>query len=171
MSRTAKPRSRAELGKANRDKGIRTERDVARFLRVHGWPDAERKSDPGWRTSDRVSADVGDVQGTPGLTWQVKARESLSSRDIAKVLAEAGEQAVAAGTDYAIVVQKRERKGNPGTWWAWLTASDLHTLIESRRNQDPLTAVLLTCTIPVRLELADLVVLLHYAGYGEADDG
>lgn len=168
MSKATTPRSRVEIGRANREKGIRAERHVAGYLRACGWPDAERKSDPGWRSSDRASPDVGDVRGTPGLVWQVKTSSDLSSRDIAAVLAEATDQAVAAGADYPIVVQRRSGKGHPSAWWAWLTAGDLHGLIETTRNQD-LPAPDQVMTAPVRLELGNLVPLLHRAGYGQGD--
>ncbi|WP_052371959.1 hypothetical protein [Amycolatopsis taiwanensis] len=169
MSRGTTARTRAEIGRANREKGIRAERDVGRYLRVHGWPDAERKSDNGWRSSDRVSADLGDIRGTPGLVWQVKARGSLSTLDITGILAETTEQAVAAGADYGVVVQRRDGKSDPGVWWAWLPAADLAALIETVRNPDVAHVSDPTLAMPVRLELANLVTLLHQAGYGEAE--
>ncbi|WP_134663955.1 hypothetical protein [Amycolatopsis sp. CFH S0078] len=169
MSREPKARTRAEIGRANRDKGIRAERDVGRYLRVHGWPDAERKSDNGWKASDRESADLGDIRGTPGLVFQVKARGSLSTREITGILAETTEQAMAAGADYGVVVQRRDGKSDPGVWWAWLPAADVGGLIEAARNPDALYVADPKLGMPVRLELADLVTLLHRAGYGEAD--
>ncbi|MBB5154987.1 hypothetical protein [Saccharopolyspora phatthalungensis] len=168
MSRRIKARTRAEIGRANRDKGIRAERDVGRYLRVHGWPEAERKSDNGWRSSDRESADLGDIRGTPRLVWQVKARSDLSTLDITRILAQATEQAVAAGADYGMVVQRRDGKSDPGTWWVWLPVGDLASLVAAGHENWP--AVLdRALQAPARLELADLVPLLHAAGYGEAE--
>ncbi|SFO83269.1 hypothetical protein SAMN05421810_101107 [Amycolatopsis arida] len=134
---------------------------------MHGWPAAERKPDNGWRSVDRTSADLGDIRGTPGLVWQVKARNPLSSREIATVLDETAQQAVAAGADYGILVQRRERRADPGTWWAWLPAGDLAALIEAARDPEVLRVSGPELSVPVRMELADLVPLLRAAGYGE----
>lgn len=87
--------------------------------------------------------------------------------DILTVLAETTKQAVAAGADYGILVQRRDGKSDPGSWWAWLTVGDLAWLIETSRNPDVLLPADQLWDKPARMELADLLPLLHRAGYGE----
>lgn len=171
MTRAAtKPRSRADIGRANRDKGHRAERDLGRYLRVHGWPKAERKSDTGWTASDRESPDLGDIRGTHPLVWQVRIRDRApSSRDILDMLHATGNQAVAAGADHGILVLRREGHGNPGQWWAYVTVGDLASLI-AEADGKPLPVPQQAHQRPVRLELDDLLPLLHAAGYGEPDE-
>jgi hypothetical protein len=93
-------RTRSEIGRANRARGIATERDVARYLRVTGWPDAERKPDTGWSTVDRTSPDAGDIRNTPGLCWQVKSTPELTGEKLTQAMRQAADQAVVAGADY-----------------------------------------------------------------------
>lgn len=156
---------RAQIGATNRNKGAQAERDVARYLRGHGWPAAERKIDPGWRSRDRASADLGDIRCTPGLTWQVRYLRDMTDRVVEYSLTEAEEQATAAGTDYAILVQRRPGKADPGHWWAWVRVLDLAVLtfgpqITVRRREHH---------HPVRLQLAHLVDLLRINGYGTSE--
>lgn len=158
-------RSRSEIGRANNRKGKNYERHAARYLRGHGWPYAERKPDPGWRSADRTSPDLGDIRGTDRLVWQVKARTDLSSLDIIRILAETAEQAIAAGADYGVLIQRRAGKADPGRWWAWLPVGDLAALVAAGQHGWP--AVLdPQLQVPARVELGDLVPLLHAAGYG-----
>ncbi|MGW5741555.1 hypothetical protein [Amycolatopsis sp. NPDC003861] len=74
---------------------------------------------------------------------------------------------MSAGADFGIVVQRRDGKSDPGAWWAWLPAGDLAALIEFARDPDAVHAPDARHAVPVRLELADLVPLLHAAGYVE----
>ncbi|MER7009935.1 hypothetical protein ABT324_00705 [Saccharopolyspora sp. NPDC000359] len=163
---TTTTRSRSEIGRANNRKGKNTERRVvAGYLRESGWPDAERKPDPGWRSTDRACPDLGDIRGTDRLVWQVKDRTDLSGLDIVRILAETAEQAIAAGADYGIVIQRCAGKADPGRWWAWLPVGDLAALVAAGQHDWP--AVLdPQLQVPARVELADLVPLLHAAGYG-----
>jgi hypothetical protein len=162
---------RSALGRRNRNKGAKAERDLARYLRVHGWPDAERKPDNGWRTYNRESPDAGDIKGTPRLVWQVKARPEMSTKDITTTLAETADQAVVAAADYGLLIQRRTGHAHPGAWWAWLTLAELTALIESTRRPDVATTVDPRLSAPVRLELATVIRLLHQAGYGHVDTG
>jgi hypothetical protein len=156
-------RSRAEIGRANRTRGIATERDVARYLRVNGWPDAERKPDTGWSTRDRTSPDAGDIRNTPGLAWQVKSAPELTGEKLTTAMRQAADQAVAAGADYGIVMHRRAGKASPALWWAYLPLGDLSALLTGQGRplvDDPIWDA------PVRLLLGNLVQLLHRAGYG-----
>ncbi|HWD79273.1 MAG TPA: hypothetical protein VG497_10325, partial [Kribbella sp.] len=65
-------RTRSEIGRSNRNRGAVAERAVVAWLRDNGFPHAERAVRTGYRTADRVSADHGDITGTPLLAWQVK---------------------------------------------------------------------------------------------------
>lgn len=156
-------RTRSEIGRANRARGIATERDLARYLRVTGWPDAERKPDTGWSTRDRTSPDAGDIRNTPGLCWQVKSTPELTGERLSTAMRQAADQAVVAGADYGIVVHRRTGKSSPGLWWAYLPLGDLAALVSGQAR--PLVADPVW-DAPVRLVLGDVVELLHRAGYG-----
>jgi hypothetical protein len=156
-------RTRAEIGRANRARGIATERDLARYLRCNGWPDAERKPDPGWSTVDRSSLDTGDIRNTPGLCWQAKSAPELTGEKLATAMRQTTDQAVAAGADYGIVVHRRAGKASPGQWWAYLPLGDLAALLT---GQDGLLIADPVREAPVRLALTHLVQLLRRAGYG-----
>ncbi|MFK0249254.1 hypothetical protein ACIQUM_31535 [Amycolatopsis azurea] len=83
------------------------------------------------------------------------------------ILGQTTGQAVAAGADYGVLVQRRDGKSDPGDWWVWLPAGDLAALIETSRDPEIVRVADPRHTMPVRLELADLLPLLHAAGYGE----
>lgn len=157
----------SKRGKANRDKGIKAERDMARYLRANGWPEAERKSDNGWRSSDRESADHGDIKNTPRLVWQSKYVADMSDLQIERAWRDAQTQAVAAGADFGILVERRPGKTDPGLWWAWVSVWDLHNLVSGPNWPGPPQH---RFDVPVRLQARHLVALLHGAGYGAGGD-
>lgn len=159
-------RTAAEIGKASRDKGAQAERDLARFLRAW-WPDAERAVVTGWKTARRAFEDRGDIRGTPGLVWQVKAVADMSDATIEGALIDTEAQAVASGADYGVLVQRRLGKSDPGRWWAWLPIGDLGQLA-TRDLGSPLRRGALI--IPVRLQVQHLIPLLLRAGYGHLED-
>ncbi|WP_103339896.1 hypothetical protein [Amycolatopsis sp. CA-126428] len=159
--------TRADIGRASNRRGKTAEQAVARWLREHGWPDAQRTVRTGWRVGDRQSRDRGDIDGTPRIAWQVKTSSSdFTDNQVGKVLAAAADQAVASGADYGIAVERRAGKSDPGHWLAWLTAGDLHAIIETARDPDVLAVAEPRLEVPVRLLLCDLAPLLHAAGYG-----
>lgn len=147
----------SDIGRAARAKGIKAERDLANYLRTW-WPDAERTVATGWRSSDRESADLGDIRGTPGLVWQLKYLADMTDKDIVDTLADAEKQREAVGADYGIVVQRRHRKADPGRWWAWLASPTYVGIYTGTPVAGP--------AYPVRLQLHDLVTSLIYGGYG-----
>ncbi|BBG01580.1 hypothetical protein [Pseudonocardia autotrophica] len=57
----------AQRGTANRRKGHTAERDVAKYLRAVGYPNAERAVVTGFAaaTGGRLKADPGDIAGVP----------------------------------------------------------------------------------------------------------
>jgi len=146
-------------GAAARNKGARAEKDLARYLRTW-WPLAERKWDNGWRSSDRVSADHGDIRGTSPIVWQVKHCKDFR---LDEFMRQTAEQTVAAGADFGVLVQRRDGTSDPGRWWAWLTVADV--LLMGGLDLVPRDVDPATLTAPVRIELRHVVALLIAAGY------
>lgn len=144
---------------AERAKGVRAEQDLARYLRSW-WPSAERKADNGWRSGARESADHGDIRGTGPIVWQVKHRKDFR---LDSFMSQTAEQATAAGADYGVLVQRRDRVGDPGQWWAWLTVVDV--LLMGGVALVPVAAGAAALRAPVRTELRHVVALLIAAGY------
>jgi hypothetical protein len=152
---------RALIGAAANRKGKAAEQAVARYLREHGWPDAARTVRTGWANERGSRADVGDIDGTSRLVWQVKTGASdMSGASVPRSLAETVNQAIAAGADYGLLVVRRSGKSDPGQWWVWLGARDFRDLLRG----DVFPAGTLV-DFPIRAQLGDLVGLLKTAGY------
>lgn len=146
----------------SKDIGTRAETAVVRYLRGAGWPHAERRALTGAR-------DLGDVTGTPGIVWEVKARKALiSDREIAEWMDETETERVNAGATVGVLVVRRAGvgEGNAGRWWAYLTAGAV-TGLASEGGFVPYGQL----GFPVRMLLRDAVTLLHLAGYGTPDGG
>lgn len=154
------PTTAAERGKANRRKGHDAERDLAIYLRPW-WPEAARKSDNGWRRGEVMSADHGDIKGTPGICWQVKHVENLN---VMLAMADTADQATASAADFGILVERRDGKADPGRWWAWLTLADVGRLIAVDHVAMHLVGESVYVA-PVRLEVRHVVTLLGHLGY------
>jgi hypothetical protein len=172
-------RSAAEIGKANLEKSKIAERAVVSYLRAHGWPGAERTVRTGYRVAGRASRDQGDVDGAPGLAWQVKTTTANAEPMVRKWLAETEDQRAAAGADLGLLVVKRIGATDPGRWWSYLRLDALAQLLARITGPlppagpvarlaplGPATVRLGPCANPVRLELAVVVDLLRHAGYG-----
>ncbi|WP_086669100.1 hypothetical protein [Lentzea kentuckyensis] len=154
---------RVARGRAARRKGHQAERDLAAYLR-RWWPDAERKPDNGWRSGDRVSADVGDIRGVPGVVWQCKNVDRLN---INKAMEETATQAVVAEADYGVLVERRPGRADPAEWWAWVTVSDIGRLLWFPGDLATWGVPGDTLKAPVRVELRHLVALLVADGYAD----
>ena len=91
-----------------------------KFLEEHGFPFAERRALHG-------STDLGDITGTPGLVWEVKAGEAaMTASDnqiIAWLVETEKERCNAKKAEFGTLVVQRRRQ-NPRNWWAITT--DLH---------------------------------------------
>ena len=140
---------------SNRDKGNKTERDVASYLRAAGIPTAERRVVTGWHRTDRSDPDLGDIKGVPGICIQVKnldktARGNLSGKALADVAAELKMQRAASGAALGLLIEKRPNNADVGTWWAHLAANDFVALID---GQEPWTGPHAECAFYVRTEL------------------
>lgn len=151
---------RVARGRAARRKGHDAERDLAGWLR-RWWPYAERKSDNGWRSNARESVDHGDIRGTGLIVWQVKHCKNFR---LGEYMRQTADQATAAGADYGVLVERRDRVADPGLWWAWLTVSDVAALLGGL-DVVPRDVDRETLTAPVRIELRHVVALLVGAGY------
>lgn len=90
--------------------GTAAETAVARYLQDHGFGGAERRSLAG-------AIDKGDVTGTPGLAWEVKAGRTLC---LSQWLRETEKERVNAKADFGILVIKPSGFGvtRVGKWWA-----------------------------------------------------
>jgi hypothetical protein len=146
----------------NRPKAIGTaaETAVVRYLQANGFPNAERRA-------LRGTADAGDIAGTPALCWSVKGgaqAEQASDLDIARWMVELATQCGHARADLGLLVTKRRGHGphSAGAWWAHLTAGALALLTDPHAAIQPAAP-----RVNVRLRLADAVVLLRWAGYGD----
>lgn len=91
-------------------KGTRAETMLVRYLRDRGFPYAERRALTGAR-------DLGDITGTPGVVWEVKAGTRLL---IPEWLRQTEVERNNAKADMGVLVVKPKGLGdaNVGQWWA-----------------------------------------------------
>lgn len=142
----------------SKDIGTRAETAVVRYLQAYGWPHAERRALAG-------AHDLGDVTGTPGIVWEVKARKALiSDRDVDGWMDETETERRNAGAAWGVLVVRRSGvgEGHAGRWWAYLPAGDVAELVTELGTFVPHGRL----KFPVRMLLSDAVSLLHGAGYG-----
>lgn len=147
-------------GTANRRRGHQAERDVARWLRVHGHPHAERAVRTGFRAADRASADPGDIDGIPGVVISVK---DCAAEQLAKWLDELDAMVIGARATHGLLVHKRRGHADPGRWWCWLRVDDVVRLATEYEGG----ARYAVGGHPVRMELGHVVALLAVAGWGD----
>lgn len=138
----------------SKDIGTRFETAVVRWLRLNGWPHAERRALAG-------AGDLGDITGTPGLAWECKAgaaAHDASDAVLEKWMRETETERVNAAADIGILVVARRRVGDRpervGRHWALLRGFDVFGLPTGPGN-------------PVRVHLATAVKLLRASGYGD----
>jgi hypothetical protein len=152
-------KTRSQLGAMSRNKGAKAERDLVAYLRMVGFGGAERAVRTGYRTSERVSADPGDITGTPGIVWSVK---DCAVDEHVKWLAELDAMS-GSDDDIRLLVQKRRGHAIPDRWWCWLRMATLQHLLDYGRNGIQSYDL----EAPVRVELGHIVELLQHAGYGD----
>lgn len=139
-----------------KDIGTAAETAVVRYLQANGWPSAERRA-------LRGGSDAGDITGTPGVCWEVKARgRTVSDAQIADWLAETETERRNAGADVGVLVVRRAY-ARPDYWWAVLPLSAVALL---RVGIQPPENRAVVADAPARLLLADAATLLRAAGYG-----
>jgi hypothetical protein len=157
-------RTPAQIGKANSEKGKWAERQVANYLRTAGFPGAERTVRTGYLTKHRGMPDYGDIDGTPGISWQVKNVEPARWSRVPIWLAQTEMQRGASRADIGLLVVRRPGRADPARWWVWLMARALVDL--GSGGQDSTFSERPDLAVPVCLELADLAPILRQAGYG-----
>lgn len=127
-----------------RDVGTRAETAVVRWLKVNGFPDAERRA-------LRGQYDAGDVTGIGPLCIQIKAGDAAqdpSDATVRKWLEETDVQRCNAGAALGVLVLRRRGHADPGRWWAWVYGDRLAVILT---DDVPLRG-----DYPVRLLLSDL---------------
>jgi hypothetical protein len=156
-------------GAKDRNRGAETERLLVKGLRGLGFPHADRTIRTGHGTA---RADLGDVDGTPGLVWQVKSMRPASRAEAAVPgwLAETEAQREAAGASLGILVVRREQHLAP-RWWAFVPVVDLYGLAHGfTSNGGPLAfeGVDRDTLVrwPARFELEHLTRLVRGYGFG-----
>lgn len=95
---------------AAKAKGTAAETAVVQYLRTRWWPGAERRALAG-------AKDLGDVTGTPGVVWEVKAGGRLA---IPEWLRETVVERDNAGVPLGLLVVKPKGVGvtKVHEWWA-----------------------------------------------------
>lgn len=158
---TTAAKTPSQRGRSNRNKGNQAERDLCKWLRANGFPGAERAVRTGFRVADRASADPGDITGTPGIVWSVK--DAIVERHPEwRAELDAMLQAVAPDTR-GLIVHKRRGHADPGSWWCWIPIYDLATLLPGAHG--------FIGPHWFRATVAEVVDLLHGAGYGDPPTG
>lgn len=148
-------------GAKDRDRGADTERLLVRGLRELGFPHADRTIRTGHGSA---RADLGDVDGTPGVVWQAKSMRPITRAEacVPGWMAETEQQRRAARADVGVLVVRRDLF-HPPDWWTFLDAAVLAGLVDvgaTPGRPEPLG-------IPARVTLRDACMLLRAAGYGE----
>lgn len=100
-------------------KGKRFERSLVDALKLFGFDDARRTVRTGFRNAKTAADDEGDIDGTPGLCFQMKAlkTELVPGVVLDRIYDEVCTQA--AGR-LPLIVNHRVGFGNPAHWWLWL---------------------------------------------------
>lgn len=103
-----------------KEKGTAAETAVVGYLREHGWPYAERRALTG-------ATDKGDVTGTPGLAWEVKAGTRIQ---MAQWVAEMLQERENAHAEHGVLVIKPRGRGvkSVDDWFAVMIESDFRSL-------------------------------------------
>lgn len=166
--------AQAQRGRANRNRGATAERDLCRWLRLNGYPDAERSVRTGYRTAARVLADQGDITGTGPILWSVKdcARECIDAWF--DELDDMSDNSQLGSAALRLLVVKRRGHADPGRWWLWQDQSQYLQLYcnwlmrEEKIFGWPPLWVPPNTACPMRMELGHVVPLFRAAGYGEA---
>lgn len=157
-------------GAKDRNRGADTERALVKGLRLLGFPHADRTIRTGHGTARH---DLGDVDGTPGLVWQVKSMRpaSRAELEVPGWMVETEQQRQAASATLGILVVRREYH-LPPRWWAFVPIVDLYGLHLgfSHDGMPPAYSGLDRDTLvrwPARFELEHLTTLLRGYGFGE----
>ena len=138
--------------------GTAAETAVTRWLRASGWPQAERRS-------LRGRDDAGDITGTPGVCWEVKAGDAAiraSDGQVTAWLEETDRERTNARADVGVLVLRRRGKASPGAWWAVLPVASIVGLTATGLIHHSVAV-----SMPARMLLVDFVGILRTSGYGD----
>lgn len=114
-----------------KQKGTAAETALVRFLQGQGFPNAERRALGGGD-----GGDLGDVTGTPCLTWEVK---NVRKYSIPAWMKESAVEKVNAKADYCPLIIKPVGVGlaSVDQWWAVLPVGELVALLRDAGYGDP----------------------------------
>lgn len=104
------------VGAAERRKGHKAERDVAAYLREHGWAAVTTRAASGFQHGDDIRTDA-------PVSIEVK---NVAKIDLAGWLRQAQENA---DGKPAVVWHKRRGVADPGDWYVTMTGNDLIELL------------------------------------------
>jgi hypothetical protein len=115
---------------ANRDKGIKAERDLVRYLIAHGAPASVRRSA---ETGTTQHQDTGDIRGLPGVCIQMKNTPSRAMVDqyLLDCMTEVEDQREAANAAIGVLIEKRNGKASPAGWWLWANLPTINAMCYS----------------------------------------
>lgn len=150
-------------------KGKRAERDLAKWWKVNGYPDAERAV----KTGTFQTHDAGDLileWGSFRLCVEVKHYAGgLSDLQVASFGAKLRTQTIQSKSNMGVLVERRDRVSDPGRWWVYLSARDFALLEIERKVSDRFIPV--SEFLPVRVQLGYLGMLLRQAGLASPGEG
>jgi hypothetical protein len=146
-----------------KNKGTAAESAVVKYMRINGYPGADRQPLRGNR-------DAGDILLCPGVVLEIKAHKTAGTGQpgaiqLAQWMAQAATERHNAGAALCPLIVKRTGTANVAAWWAYLPFQDIADLIGSTVHlESPPT------TAPICMAVGSLVALLRSAGYGDAPE-
>lgn len=153
-----------------KDIGTIGETAVVRYLVANGFPHAERRALAG-------QYDLGDIVGTPGVCWEVKAgkvAEACAGGHLREWQDQTDVERENSRSDIGVLVLKRKAVGaaNAGQWWAYIRLSAIcDQLLREAVEGGPYEDFDPTHDVWVRMQLSEATRLLRLGGYGDPIDG
>lgn len=152
-------------------KGKRAERDLAKWWKVNGYPDAERAV----KTGTTQTHDAGDLI----LEWngfricvEVKHHAGgLSDLQVASFGAKLSQQCVQSKSNMGVLVERRDQVSDVGRWWVHLDSWNLVAIMTDGDAGVPLRPVPHAAWRPVRVSVGYLAELLRRARLASPDAG
>lgn len=149
------------MANPSKAKGTAAETACVRWLRLNGYPGADRQPLRGNR-------DAGDLALAPGLVVEVKNRRGgatgqPAAGDLDDWMRQAETERLIAGADHCPLIVKRSGTADVGRWFAYVPAWSFAALVGAPDRPAHPEARL--CT-----DVASLVVLMRHAGYGTAPE-
>ncbi len=143
----------------SKQRGTAAETAVTRWVRVNGFPHADRQPLRGNR-------DAGDIALAPGIVLEVKSHALAATGQpapgqLALWMAQAEAERLNAGAAHCPLVVRRAGTTDVGRWWAYLTAGTFASLVGAPEGG------LRHPGLPVCLFVAHAVGLLRDGGYGQ----